>query len=178
VAEAAEVPEPVQEPVQEMVAVAEPEEMPLADDLTEETVAMAEVAPEVTAVESVAGGVMGLQEETAPTRNAPIFESVEPTLAVAEAEVQEQEVVVVKSTSGGRHWGVNVGDYSSRGDAERALLKTALAESATLNQGLRKITQKSGSYHANFMGLTEEQADLACRRLMARGVPCETLGPT
>jgi len=166
-------------PVEEMVAMAEPEEMPVAEaPLAEETVALAEVAPEVTAVENVAGGVMGLQEETAPTRSAPIFETVEPALAVAEAEPEAQEVVVVKSTSGGRHWGVNVGDYASRGDAERALLKTALAESATLNQGLRKITQKSGSYHANFMGLTEEQADLACRRLMARGVPCETLGPT
>ncbi len=83
----------------------------------------------------------------------------------------------MKSTSGGHHWGVNVGDFTSHAEAERALLKTALAESATLNQGKRKITQSGGSYHANFMGLTEEQADLACRRLRARGVACETLGP-
>ena len=76
-----------------------------------------------------------------------------------------------------RHWGVNVGDFTSRSEAERQLLKTALVESATLNQGLRKITEKGGSYHANFMGLTEDQADLACRRLHARGVSCETLGP-
>ena len=175
-------------PVEEMVAMAEPEilpeAMPAADDLlAEETlgddaIALADATPLVTDVESVAGGLTVPLEETAPLRNAPIFESVEPTVVVAAAEPTEQEVVVVKSTSGGRHWGVNVGDYASRGDAERALLKTALAESATLNQGLRKITQKSGSYHANFMGLTEEQADLACRRLMARGVPCETLGPT
>lgn len=61
-------------------------------------------------------------------------------------------------------------------DAEKALLKTALAESATLNDGLRKTSQSGGKWRASFMGLTEEQAELACRRLSARAVPCETVG--
>jgi D-alanyl-D-alanine carboxypeptidase len=144
-----------------------------------EVVAEATQAPVLTDVETVAAGLLAPLDETKAARNAPIFDSVEPTVEVAAVEEPaEEEVVVVKSTSGGRHWGVNVGDFASRSEAERALLKTALAESATLNQGLRKISEKSGSYHANFMGLTEEQAGLACRRLKARGVPCETLGPT
>ncbi len=71
---------------------------------------------------------------------------------------------------------MHVGDYPSRHDAERALLKTALAESATLNEGLRKTTQADGAWRASFMGLTEDQAELACRRLRARAVPCETVG--
>ena len=111
---------------------------------------------------------------TITTRKAPIFDSAEPAEVVVAAA--EPEVVIVKSTSGGRNFGVNVGDFTSRYEAERALLKTALAESATLNEGLRRISQKDGSWHANFMGLTEEQASLACRRLKARAVPCETLG--
>lgn len=136
-------------------------------------------APEITAVETVAAAAMAPAEDTAPVRKAPIFESPEPAVDVAQAEQPaSEEVVVVKSTAGNRHWGVNVGDFTSRAEAERALLKTALAESATLNQGLRKISETSGGYHANFMGLTEEQAALACRRLKARGVPCETLGPS
>jgi D-alanyl-D-alanine carboxypeptidase len=57
------------------------------------------------------------------------------------------------------------------------LLKTQLAESATLNDGLRKILQKGGGYDANFMGLSQDQADLACRRLQARAIQCFTLGP-
>ena len=61
--------------------------------------------------------------------------------------------------------------------AERVLMKTMLAESATLDDGLRKIVQKSGGYDANFMGLSQDQADLACRRLQARGVQCFTMGP-
>ncbi len=139
--------------------------------------------PEVTDVETVAAAnaapldaapVAALAVATISTRKAPIFDSAEP--AEVEVAAAEQEVVVVKSTSGGRHFGVNVGDFTSRYEAERALLKTALAESATLNEGLRKISQKDGAWHANFMGLTEEQANLACRRLKARAIPCETLG--
>jgi D-alanyl-D-alanine carboxypeptidase len=161
-------------PAEALPEEAAPEVIALAEEVAPET-----ETPQVTAVETVAAAVMAPAEETGPVRNAPIFESPEPAVEVAAAEEPaSEEVVVVKSTSGGRHWGVNVGDFTSRAEAERALLKTALAESATLNQGLRKISQKSGSYHANFMGLTEEQADLACRRLKARGVPCETLGPS
>ena len=174
---------PAAPPAEELVETVQPPEEVLLAEVTEapqaevvETVAAAaieEPMPEATAiaeVETVAAK---------PARNAPIFDSAEPeAIELAAAEVPEEELVVVaKSSSGGRHWGVNVGDYTSRAQAERELLKVALAESATLNQGLRKISQKGGSYHANFMGLTEDQADLACRRLRARGVSCETLGP-
>lgn len=183
IAEAA--PAEAEAPLEEVVvAEAAPAEA-LSDEAAPEAIALAEgtapeeETPQITAVETVAAAIMAPSEETGPVRNAPIFESPEPAIEVAAAEEPaSEEVVVVKSSAGGRHWGVNVGDFTSRAEAERALLKTALAESATLNQGLRKISQKSGSYHANFMGLTEEQADLACRRLKARGVPCETLGPS
>jgi D-alanyl-D-alanine carboxypeptidase len=87
------------------------------------------------------------------------------------------EVVTRISTSGGRHWGINVGRYPSRAGAERQLLKTALAETATLNDGLRKVVERGGEYDANFVGLTQDQADLACRRLQARAVQCFTMGP-
>ncbi|MCU0826301.1 MAG: serine hydrolase [Tabrizicola sp.] len=130
--------------------------------------------PEVTAVETVAAAATVTPVEPAPARRAPIFDAVE--VAEAEEPAPTEEVVVVMSTSGGRHFGVNVGEYGSRYDAERALLKTALAESATLNEGLRKTTQTGGAWRASFMGLTEEQAELACRRLRARAVPCETVG--
>lgn len=142
---------------------------------------------EVTAVETVAGAAaMAPLSSTTdlalngaasgmPKRQAPIFDRTEP------AEVQDEprateEVVVVMSTSGGRHFGVNVGEYASRYEADKALLKTALAESATLNEGNRRAIQSGGKWRASFMGLTEEQAQLACRRLTARAIPCETVG--
>lgn len=111
---------------------------------------------------------------TAPARRAPIFAKV---AAVEPETPAEQEVVTRTSTSGGRHWGITVGRFASRGEAERVLLKTQLAESATLNVGLRKVVRGGGGFDANFLGLNEDEATLACRRLQSRGVKCLTLGP-
>ncbi|MBD3664698.1 serine hydrolase [Sulfitobacter sp. TSTF-M16] len=88
-----------------------------------------------------------------------------------------QEIVTRVSTSGGRHWGVNVGRYPSRYAAEKILLKTALAEMSTLDGTLRKVVRRPQGFDANFLGMTRESADLACRRLAARNVQCFMIGP-
>lgn len=108
-----------------------------------------------------------------------VIASAGDTVAVPAPAVDETEAEVVTrlSTSGGRHWGINVGRYPSRYQAERVLLKTALAEMATLDGSLRKVVSKSSGHDANFMGLTREMADLACRRLQARQVTCFMIGP-
>lgn len=90
----------------------------------------------------------------------------------------EPEVVTRVSTSGGRLWGINVGRYNSRYQAERVLLKTALAEMSTLDDSLRKVVKRPQGYDANFLGMTREKADLACRRLQARNVTCFMVGPS
>ena len=107
-------------------------------------------------------------------RKAPIYDDA---TVVAAAEPAEQEVVTRVSTSGGRDWGITVGRYTTRAEAERVLLKTQLTETATLNESLRKVVSRGGGYEATFAGLTQDQADLACRRLAARATPCFTLGP-
>ncbi|MES0863194.1 D-alanyl-D-alanine carboxypeptidase family protein [Ruegeria sp. SCPT10] len=104
-------------------------------------------------------------------------------LTVAQAEPAEQpepeqEVVTRLSTSGGHLWGVNVGRYTSRYEAEKILLKTALSEMTTLEGTLRKVSQSSKGFEATFQGMTREQADLACRRLQARNVTCFMIGPS
>jgi D-alanyl-D-alanine carboxypeptidase len=86
------------------------------------------------------------------------------------------EVVTNVSTSGGKGWGINVGRFNTHGQAERVLMKTLLAENATLGNSLRKIVQTSRGYDANFLGLSQKEADLACRRLQARGTQCFTMG--
>jgi len=93
------------------------------------------------------------------------------------SEDQQREVVTRLSTSGGRHWGINVGRYPSHYAAEKVLVKTALAEMATLEGSLRKVVNRKGGFDANFMGLTREKADLACRRLQARQTTCFMIGP-
>ena len=102
----------------------------------------------------------------APTRPAPLI-----------VEDQEPQVVTRMTTSGGRHWGINVGRYTSRYAAEKMLLKTALAEINTLDGSLRKVVKSNRGFDANFMGLSRETADLACRRLQARQISCFMIGP-
>ncbi|WP_370455402.1 D-alanyl-D-alanine carboxypeptidase family protein [Tateyamaria sp. syn59] len=90
---------------------------------------------------------------------------------------QEPEVVTRVSTSGGRHWGVNIGRYPSRYHAEKVLLQTALAEMSSLDGSLRKVVRRPTGFDANFMGMTRDGADLACRRLQSRNVTCFMVGP-
>ncbi len=111
--------------------------------------------------------------------NSVLAEAVQ-VAAVAPAAVAPTpaapEVVTRISTSGGRHWGVNVGRYNSRYEAEKVLLRVALNEMSTLEGAVRRVTQNSRGFDANFMGLTREGADLACRRLQARSQSCFMIG--
>ena len=101
-------------------------------------------------------------------------------LAAIKAPVKNpvQEVVTRVSTSGGRYWGVNVGRYPSEYKARKVLLSVALDEMSTLEGTLRKVVRRKGGFEANFMGMTQEQADLACRRLEAKHLECQPLGPS
>ncbi len=89
-----------------------------------------------------------------------------------------QEVVTRVSASGGQHWGINVGRYASQYKARKVLLTVALSEMSSLDGTLRKVVKRSGGYDANFMGMTRESADLACRRMHAKQMVCETIGPS
>ncbi len=114
-----------------------------------------------------------LTEETEASRDAT------PHAVTAEAASGTvTEVVTRLSTSGGRLWGINIGTYSSRFRAEEVLLKTALAEIGTLDEALRKVVSTGRGFDANFVGMSEELAALACRRLEARRITCRTIGPS
>lgn len=125
------------------------------------------------------------QADDTPTRGLgtlilrPNMRPTPPVMARAEEEaLAGNEVVTRLSTSGGHQWGVNVGRYSSRYTAERALVTTALAEMTTLEGTLRKVVKKPTGFDANFLGMTRDSADLACRRLAARNISCLMVGPS
>lgn len=109
----------------------------------------------------------GLRPLARPARFA------QPQTAASTAPV----VITRLSTSGGRYWGINVGRYTSRYQAEKVLLRTALSEMETLDGTLRKVAESRLGFDANFLGMSKEGAELACRRLRARNVTCDTLGP-
>jgi len=150
---------------------------PTATDLTatDQTGTAPDAAPEVLSVQArlTQKPVQLSSVPRPPKRNAPIYDKA----GIVEARAEAPEVITRMSSSGGRHWGVSLGRYGSRAEAERLLMRMQLAESATLGEGLRKVLQKTGGYDANFLGLTQDQADLACRKLAARMVPCFTMGP-
>jgi D-alanyl-D-alanine carboxypeptidase len=142
--------------------------MALVEDMTV-------IAPPQGTLQAQAAALDGTLGVVKKKRNAPIYDDVQ--VASAEGQPTGGQVVMSMSTSGDRHWGISVGRYPSSYDAEKVLLKTQLTESATLNQSLRKVVERKGGYEATFAGLTQEQADLACRRLLARGVECTAMGP-
>ena len=100
------------------------------------------------------------------------------------ASVESDTVVPAKgeevhriSTSGGRHWGVTVGRFATRDKADRMLIRIALAELSSLGEALRKVVDGPKGFDANFVGLSQEGAELACRRLAARNTECHVFGP-
>ncbi len=115
---------------------------------------------------------------SSPDGTKPAEEVVLASVEPAKQPEPEPEVVTRLSTSGGHLWGVNVGRYTTRYEAEKVLLKTALSEMTTLEGTLRKVNQSTRGFDATFQGMTREQADLACRRLQARNVTCFMIGPS
>ena len=141
----------------------------LAEVAVEETTSKSLVNPVPKAV--AAASLAGAQLRPAPRPNRGEDRQA------AELDVKKPVVVTRLSTSGGRHWAINVGRYTTRNEAERVLLQTALVEMSTLDVALRKVVRSSKGWEANFVGLTEDRAAMACRRLNARNVSCAQVGP-
>jgi D-alanyl-D-alanine carboxypeptidase len=125
---------------------------------------------------TVPSNLAGIKPTPRPSRLQ--LAAVEPVSAQLIAAVAAPEVVTRMSTSGSRHWGVNIGTYGSEYEARKVLLKTALAELENLDGALRKVTRSKRGYDANFLGLSQEVAALTCRKLAARGNDCKTMGPS
>lgn len=174
----ASTPETAEQPQPAVAQLPEPTAaLPTTSPLPEEEL-IASAAPEAATQDTGASAVV--LDPPAPTAEVAeepqiVLASAEPAPATAPAE--ELEIVTRVSTSGGREWGINVGSFSSRYNAERELLRTALVEMSTLNDALRKVSSRKGAFDATFVGLTQEDADLACRRLVARGNECAVFGP-
>jgi D-alanyl-D-alanine carboxypeptidase len=85
--------------------------------------------------------------------------------------------VAVSRNTGGGGWGIDVGLYGSRYEAERILLKTALIEIETLDDADRQVQRRPTGFAATFTGLSERTASLACQRLSARQQDCTPYQP-
>jgi D-alanyl-D-alanine carboxypeptidase len=84
-------------------------------------------------------------------------------------------------STGGNAWGVQLGAFRSKGDAERHLLTTALRDVPELNGGLRRIepgnVQGVTVFRAQFVGMSQEEAISACARLNRQQAECVPISP-
>lgn len=145
-------------------------EAPVASTVLPDDIQTALVAAQVSETPAPAAATAVTAALAPPT----VRPEARPTQVALRAE---PEVVTRVSTSGGRHWGVNVGRYGSRYKAEKVLLQTALTEMSSLDGSLRKVVRRPTGFDANFMGMTRDGADLACRRLQSRNMTCFMIGP-
>lgn len=79
--------------------------------------------------------------------------------------------------SGSNDWGISLGRYRSKAEAEQILLKAALREADALGDGLRKVGESKRGYEARFVNLSRTQAELACGKLKARSQNCTVSAP-
>jgi D-alanyl-D-alanine carboxypeptidase len=108
------------------------------------------------------------------------------TFAVAAARpvAQSEPGMLVDAgdaTTGGNAWGVQLGAFQSKADAERHLLTTALRDVPELSGGLRRVepaqVQGMTLYRAQFVGMSQEAAIGACSRLNRAQAACEPISP-
>ena len=133
----------------------------------------ADAAPEPVLTASLSSSLV-----SAPRPRARALNALASTAAIAPTPQAEEKVIVTRmSTSGGRNWAINIGRFTTRHEAEKMLLQTALVELGTLDEALRKVVRSPQGFEANFVGLSAETAELACRRLLAQNVNCLPMGP-
>ena len=145
-----------------------------------------EIEEAVSAVQPVPQGALAEADVAAPPPRPAELAAVAPEVAAAPVppaaaprpRPQQGPVVVTRmSSSGGRHWGINVGRFTTRHKAEQVLLATALREIGILDEALRKVARSPQGFEANFVGMTRQEALRACARLSAQGADCAPFGP-
>jgi D-alanyl-D-alanine carboxypeptidase len=159
------------------------------------TAAIAEVNAELAAAQTSRDlpGVRRPNGRPAPRpgagETAPAAVGSASTFAVAEraprpADPDLESVQVASSgagTTGGNEWGVQLGAFRSKGDAERQLLTTALRDVPELAGGLRRVeaakVQGVTIYRAQFVGLDQAEALGACEALARAQAACLPLAP-
>ncbi|WP_273689530.1 D-alanyl-D-alanine carboxypeptidase family protein [Ketogulonicigenium vulgare] len=175
VAAATPAPAPVTEPVAEPVAASEPVQLAAAEPLPAP-------APVEDAQIIASFGETEAQPETLAMLDTTEAQARPQTVIMTTAEitpaatgVAEQQVVSRMSTSGGRLFGVNIGRFNSSYAAERELMRVAMMEVSILSGSQRTVSQNPRGFDANFVGMTRDQAELACGRLQARSMECNLL---
>jgi D-alanyl-D-alanine carboxypeptidase len=148
--------------------------------------AIAEVNAELAAAQSrnaPDGGPVPRPESA--VESEPVVRGAGSTFAVGARPARETEPIAVASSSAGstgrNDWGVQLGAYRAKGDAERQLLTTALQDVPQLDGGLRRVeavkVQGVTIFRAQFVGMSQTDALAACEALARLQADCLPLAP-
>ena len=91
--------------------------------------------------------------------------------------VEHPRTISRLTSSGQKDWGIDIGTYPNRFTADKVLIKTALSEMISLEGSLRKVVKNKYGFRATFLGLSENKAGQACKRLRNRNVSCDIISP-
>jgi D-alanyl-D-alanine carboxypeptidase len=132
-------------------------------------------------LKAIQEAVLAANREATANGVVKVANAQQQTIAAAAANEQPLRVVTRVSTAGNRYWAVQVGAFSNRHQAEKALLQTALRELQSLEGSERRIDYATVNgykkFRARFVGLNQADANMACARLRARNAPCFPVGP-
>ncbi|WBU61938.1 D-alanyl-D-alanine carboxypeptidase family protein [Paracoccus albus] len=92
-------------------------------------------------------------------------------------ERKPTERVARASSSGGQSWGVSLGRFKSRNQADARLVQIAMQESELLDGALRHVRESSKGYEATLVGLSQSAASKTCQRVAAQGQRCDVTSP-
>lgn len=136
--------------------------------------------PAIAAVQVVSAGSASTFVVAPPAPPRVEADMVVPQGLIAAATV-EGVPDAPSGTTGGQDWGVQIGAFRSKGDAERQLLTTALKDVPELNGGMRRVEaaklQGVTIFRAQFVGLTQDRAVGACTSLAQLQTDCTPLAP-
>lgn len=98
--------------------------------------------------------------------------------AMGEGDIANPEAleIVSRPADGGRNWGVTLGKFTSRTEAERLLLRSALQDGAILEGARRHVADTRRGFEANFGNLSKVNAELICERFASRSQECHVIG--
>ncbi|WP_434803132.1 D-alanyl-D-alanine carboxypeptidase family protein [Paracoccus aerodenitrificans] len=92
-------------------------------------------------------------------------------------EPKPTEKIARASSSGGQVWGISLGRFRTREQANERLIQVAMQENELLQDGLRHIRESSKGYEATLVGLSQSDATGTCAKLAQQNYRCDVTSP-
>lgn len=99
--------------------------------------------------------------------------------AMGEGDISSPEAVeiVSRKENSGRNYGVVLGMYRSKAEADRLVMEIALRQGDVLSGAARHVADTNRGFQPSFANLTQADAQLTCEQLQAKQQECRVVGP-